>query len=107
MRTILENAWKFTSYTADARITVGSERHGDETVYFVRDNGAGFDPRHAGKLFLPFQSLHSPDQFAGHGIGLATVQRIIHRHNGRVWAEGAVDEGATFFFTLQEDIPDS
>ncbi len=101
LENLLANAWKFTSRKDRTHIEFGSgpDRAG-RTVYFVRDNGAGFDPRYATKLFSPFQRLHSETQFPGTGIGLATVQRIIHRHGGEIWAESAVDSGAGFYFTL-------
>jgi PAS domain S-box-containing protein len=98
---LLDNAWKFTSRKPAARIEFGAERREDgTTAYFVRDDGAGFDPRYAGTLFGPFQRLHAEDEFEGTGIGLATVTRIVHRHGGRAWAEGEVGRGATIFFTL-------
>ena len=97
---LLRNAWKFTSKREDAEISFTSSKQGNETVYCVRDNGAGFNPACADKLFLPFQRLHKAEQFEGTGIGLATVHRIVKRHGGRIWAEGAVDEGAAFWFTL-------
>jgi PAS domain S-box-containing protein len=97
---LLGNAWKFTRNVPVARISFGVTDGAAGPTYFVRDNGAGFDMAFAGKLFAPFQRLHTVDEFPGTGIGLATVQRIVHRHGGRVWAEGAVDAGATFHFTL-------
>jgi len=99
---LLANAWKFTRGRETATIEVGHEERDGETAYYVRDNGAGFDMRYADKLFVAFQRLHAADEYEGTGIGLATVQRIIVRHGGRVWAESAVDQGATFYFTLGE-----
>lgn len=100
MENLLGNAWKYSSKCSDASVEFGVKEKDKETVYFVRDNGAGFDMAYADKLFLPFHRLHKTDEFPGIGIGLATVQRIIHRHCGLIWAESAVGEGATFYFTL-------
>lgn len=100
LENLLGNAWKFTSKRASARIEVGRTKQNDGRAYFVRDNGAGFDPAYAGKLFGAFQRLHGMTEFPGTGIGLATVQRIIQRHGGKIWAEGAVEKGASFYFTL-------
>lgn len=100
LENLLGNAWKYTSRHAAARIELGVLRDPNGDVYFVRDDGAGFDPAYADKLFGPFQRLHGAGEFEGAGIGLATVQRIIHRHGGRIWADAAVERGATFYFTV-------
>jgi signal transduction histidine kinase len=102
MENLLGNAWKFTGKRADASIGVGSVREGAETIYFVRDNGAGFDMDYKDKLFGAFQRLHDANEFPGSGIGLATVERIVHRHGGRIWAESVAGKGSTFYFTLGE-----
>lgn len=100
LENLLGNAWKFTSKRDCAQIAVGCEERGDEVVYFVRDNGCGFDMDKAGKLFTAFERLHGASDFEGTGIGLNIVQRIIDRHRGHVWAESQVGNGATFYFTL-------
>ena len=101
MQNLLDNAWKYSSKKLQTLIEFGATEKNGEKAFYVRDNGAGFDMRYADKLFKPFQRMHKSDEFEGTGIGLATVQRIIRRHGGKVWAEAALDNGATFYFTLK------
>lgn len=101
LQNLLRNAWKFTGRCEQARIEFGCIQEGEVNVYFVSDSGTGFDQRMVGRLFKPFQRLHAESEYPGTGIGLATVYRIIRRHGGEVWAEGEVDKGATFYFTLE------
>jgi len=100
LENLLGNAWKFTSKRARAEIRFSREDRDGKPTYFVRDNGSGFDMASAQRLFVPFERLHTESEFEGTGIGLATVQRVVHRHRGRVWANGMIDSGATFYFTL-------
>ena len=97
---LIGNAWKYTSKKTSARIEFGVTDRNGKTAYYIKDNGAGFDMTYSEKLFVPFQRLHEVAQFPGSGVGLASVQRVIHRHGGNIWAEGLVEQGATFYFTL-------
>jgi light-regulated signal transduction histidine kinase (bacteriophytochrome) len=100
LENLLSNAWKYSAQTAQARIEFGITARDDQSVFFVRDNGVGFDMAYASRLFGTFQQLHSGQEYTGTGIGLAIAQRIIHRHGGLIWADSAPGKGATFFFTL-------
>jgi light-regulated signal transduction histidine kinase (bacteriophytochrome) len=100
LENLLQNAWKYTGKTSKPEIEFGAKQQNNNTIFFVKDNGAGFDMKYSDNLFGVFQRLHG-DEFEGTGIGLATVQRLINRHGGRIWPEAAVNQGATFFFTLQ------
>jgi len=98
MENVIGNAWKFTSMKDNPRIEFGATAIDGELVFYVKDNGAGFDMKYVDKLFTPFQRLHSAKEFPGSGVGLATSMRIMRRHGGRIWAEGAIGEGTTFYF---------
>jgi PAS domain S-box-containing protein len=104
LQNLIDNAWKYTRDRAPAKIKLGMFKNThDDPVYYIKDNGAGFDMAYYDKLFKPFHRLHSPQEFEGTGIGLATVQRIIQRHGGRIWAEAEINNGATFYFTLSSN----
>jgi light-regulated signal transduction histidine kinase (bacteriophytochrome) len=97
---LIENAVKYTSYQDIAEINIGSKTSRDEITFFIKDNGVGFDMNYVDRIFGIFQRLHTNEQFEGTGIGLANVQRIIHRHQGKIWTQSVVDEGTTFYFSL-------
>ena len=96
----MSNAFKYTNRKENAYVEVSCQQQNGETIYFVRDNGAGFDAQHADKLFAVFQRFHRADEFEGTGVGLSIAHRIIQRHGGRIWAEAEVNKGAVFYFTL-------
>jgi PAS domain S-box-containing protein len=101
LKNLISNAWKFTSKKPNAEIEIGRTKKADKDVYYIRDNGAGFDMKYAEKLFVPFQRLHKKDEFKGTGIGLGIVARIIHRHGGHIWGEAEEGKGAVFYFTIR------
>jgi light-regulated signal transduction histidine kinase (bacteriophytochrome) len=101
LQNLIGNSWKFASKQELTRIEIGRNDSNGSPSFYITDNGAGFDPAHADRLFGAFQRLHSVSEFPGTGVGLATVQRIVHRHGGKIWAKAEVDRGATFYFTLQ------
>ncbi|MCK5152430.1 MAG: GHKL domain-containing protein, partial [Candidatus Thorarchaeota archaeon] len=107
LQNIIGNAWKYTKNRSDPRIDVGVLQSNGEDIFFVKDNGVGFDPDQKEKLFKPFQRLHRADDFEGSGIGLATVKRVIARHGGRIWAESQEGMGSTFYFTLKAGTEDA
>jgi light-regulated signal transduction histidine kinase (bacteriophytochrome) len=100
LKNLLENAWKFTSKNPSALVEFGETQQNDEKVYFIKDNGVGFDMTYVDKLFQPFQRLHTDKDYPGTGIGLAIVKRIIRRHGGRIWAESEIGKGTAFYFTI-------
>jgi signal transduction histidine kinase len=102
---LLGNAWKYTGRLPQALVAFSKEKSGDQDIFCVRDNGAGFDMAYASKLFAPFQRLHSAREFPGSGVGLACVARVIHKHGGRIWADAKAGQGAAFFFTIPPDEP--
>jgi light-regulated signal transduction histidine kinase (bacteriophytochrome) len=104
LQNLLNNAWKFTRGRPQTTITFDFTERDGQPVYYVRDNGVGFDPSYADRLFRAFERLHDPTEFEGDGIGLATVQRVLARHGGEIWADGAIDGGATFYFTIGEPV---
>jgi signal transduction histidine kinase len=103
LENLIGNAWKFTRKVARARIEIGAVLHEGVQQYFIRDNGAGFNSEYAQDMFAPFRRLHTANEFPGTGVGLSIVQRVIRRHGGSVWADGAVGRGATFYFTIPEE----
>lgn len=104
LENLMGNAWKFTGKKSTATIELNSQGNNEKSVYYIKDDGAGFDMEYSEKLFGAFQRLHGANEFEGTGIGLATVQRIVTRHGGKIWAEGAINQGATFYFTLQPQL---